>query len=278
MNKQTDACKIMIESLPRKTGLYPHVIRVLSHKNKYPLPKKRRIPDTQICIQLSETVSPFDVRIGGKKYSAPCPRVFIKRAGEIHQITRTDNVLSSFYFVYNAESNIEKQIPENLVLFPLEITPRIHSLMDSTLELLPHIGDFGICDRIDELCYSILHEIILGSCGNAQKISLQEKQIRRAVSWLHSHMLDQVDGVRLAGQFGVSQRSFTRHWRAYMKESPHQYLISLRMEEAKRLLAETGLRVGEIAGKIGYSSLESFGFAFRNRFGISPHAFRRQLR
>ncbi|MBO4631357.1 MAG: AraC family transcriptional regulator, partial [Lentisphaeria bacterium] len=36
------------------------------------------------------------------------------------------------------------------------------------------------------------------------------------------------------------------------------------------------LSVGEIAGKVGYSSLESFGFAFRKRFGISPHAYRRR--
>ena len=91
-------------------------------------------------------------------------------------------------------------------------------------------------------------------------------------------MLSPIDWHELAGRFGFSERSFNRYWKAYMKGTPHQYLISLRMKEAKCLLMETRLSVGEIAGKVGYASLESFGFAFRKRFGISPHAFRRRQR
>ena len=128
------------------------------------------------------------------------------------------------------------------------------------------------------LCFSILHEILLASQVIAPKIGPHEKQIRRAVSWLHVHMLSPIDWRELAGRFGFSERSFNRYWKACMKETPHQYLISLRMKEAKCLLVETRLSVGEIAGKVGYASLESFGFAFRKRFGISPHAFRRRQR
>ncbi len=279
MDEQEKIYRVMMDKLPRKTGLYPHLIRLLSHKNQYPLPKERKFIDTQICIHFSETASPFEVRIGDRKYAAECPRVYIKRAGETHRITCADNnVQYSFDMIYDAKTNIEKLIPDDLVLFPLELTPRIHALVANAREFLPHIEEDGVCDRVDELCFSILHEILLSSQGIAPKIDPHEKQIRRAVSWLHVHLLSPIDWGELAGRFGFSERSFNRYWKTYMKETPHQYLISLRMKEAKCLLMETRLSVGEIAGKVGYASLESFGFAFRKRFGISPHAFRRRQR
>ncbi len=279
MDEQEKIYRVMMDKLPRKTGLYPHLIRLLSHRNQYSLPKERKFIDTQVCIHFSETAPPFEVRIGDRKYAAECPRVYIKRAGETHRITcADDNVQYSFDMIYDAKTNIEKLIPDDLVLFPLELTPRIHALVGNARELLPHIEEDGVCDRVDELCFSILHEILLANQVIAPKIDPHEKQIRRAVSWLHIHMLSPIDWRELAGRFGFSERSFNRYWKTYMKETPHQYLISLRMKEAKCLLMETRLSVGEIAGKVGYASLESFGFAFRKRFGISPHAFRRRHR
>lgn len=279
MDEQEKIYRVVTENLPRKTSLYPRLIRLLSHRNQYSLPKERTFIDTQVCIHFSETAPPFEVRIGDRKYAAECPRVYIKRAGETHRITcADDNVQYSFDMIYDAKTNIEKLIPDDLVLFPLELTPRIHALVANARELLPHIEEDGVCDRVDELCFSILHEILLANRGIAPKIDPHEKQIRRAVSWLHVHMLSPIDWHELAGRFGFSERSFNRYWKAYMKGTPHQYLISLRMNEAKCLLMETRLSVGEIAGKVGYASLESFGFAFRKRFGISPHAFRRRQR
>ena len=279
MDEQDKIYRVVTENLPRKTSLYPRLIRLLSHRNQYSLPKERTFIDTQVCIHFSETAPPFEVRIGDRKYAAECPRVYIKRAGETHRITcADDNVQYSFDMIYDAKTNIEKLIPDDLVLFPLELTPRIHALVGNARELLPHIEEDGVCDRVDELCFSILHEILLANQVIAPKTDLHEKQIRRAVSWLHIHMLSPIDWGELAGRFGFSERSFNRYWKTYMKETPHQYLISLRMKEAKCLLMETRLSVGEIAGKVGYASLESFGFAFRKRFGISPHAFRRRHR
>ena len=279
MDEQEKIYRVVTENLPRKTSLYPRLIRLLSHRNQYSLPKERTFIDTQVCIHFSETAPPFEVRIGDRKYAAECPRVYIKRAGETHRITcADDNVQYSFDMIYDAKTNIEKLIPDDLVLFPLELTPRIHALVGNARELLPHIEEDGVCDRVDELCFSILHEILLANQVIAPKIGPHEKQIRRAVSWLHVHMLSPIDWRELAGRFGFSERSFNRYWKTYMKETPHQYLISLRMKEAKCLLMETRLTVGEIAGKVGYASLESFGFAFRKRFGISPHSFRRRQR
>ena len=122
MNEQDKIYRVVTENLPRKTVLYPRLIRLLSHRNQYPLPKERKFIDTQVCIHFSETAPPFEVRIGDRKYAAECPRVYIKRAGETHRITcADDNVQYSFDMIYDARTNIEKLIPDDLVLFPLDL-------------------------------------------------------------------------------------------------------------------------------------------------------------
>lgn len=53
-----------------------------------------------------------------------------------------------------------------------------------------------------------------------------------------------------------------------------EYLREERMREASRLLGNTRLPVSEIACRVGFSSSANFATAFRERFGMTPTAFR----
>jgi len=59
---------------------------------------------------------------------------------------------------------------------------------------------------------------------------------------------------------------------AAKKETKREKFV--RMAEARRLLADTGMRVADIALALGYRSPESFINAFRLRHGVSPLKFR----
>ena len=54
----------------------------------------------------------------------------------------------------------------------------------------------------------------------------------------------------------------------------HDEIERVRMDEAKRLLSETGKPINEIALVCGLSSDISFRFAFRRVFGVPPTSFR----
>ena len=56
-----------------------------------------------------------------------------------------------------------------------------------------------------------------------------------------------------------------------------QYVNTLRINEAGRLLRQTDLGVLEIAGESGFSSLRSFNRAFAAQHGMSPREYRRRL-
>ncbi|MBN2576176.1 MAG: AraC family transcriptional regulator [Deltaproteobacteria bacterium] len=72
----------------------------------------------------------------------------------------------------------------------------------------------------------------------------------------------------------MSRYYFTRKFGKKRGVSPGHYLASLRLDEAKRLLAQGGLTVKEVAVQCGYSDANYFGKVFRKNLGISPGSLR----
>jgi AraC-like DNA-binding protein len=78
----------------------------------------------------------------------------------------------------------------------------------------------------------------------------------------------------LAAAAGLSPAYFSREFRRSFGESPHQYLLTRRLERAAALLRTTDRSVTEICFAVGLSSLGSFTTSFRRMFDTTPLAHR----
>ncbi|MGH8774241.1 MAG: helix-turn-helix domain-containing protein [Jiangellaceae bacterium] len=87
---------------------------------------------------------------------------------------------------------------------------------------------------------------------------------------------EQLDIAALARSASVSPAYFGRSFKAAFGETPHQYLMSRRMERAKALLRAGELSVTEVCLAVGFTSLGSFGTQFRRLVGDSPSAYRQR--
>lgn len=85
---------------------------------------------------------------------------------------------------------------------------------------------------------------------------------------------EDLDVVALAASAGVSRAHFNRCFKQAFGETPHQYLLSRRLERAKALLRDNKLSVTDVCLAVGFSSLGSFGTQFRRRVGDSPTGYR----
>jgi AraC family transcriptional regulator len=81
----------------------------------------------------------------------------------------------------------------------------------------------------------------------------------------------------LAAESGYSRTHFYRMFRAAMGQTPHRYLLELRLKRAESLLAGRSMSLIDIAFACGFSSQAYFSTAFRSRYGLSPSAYRRNL-
>ncbi len=72
----------------------------------------------------------------------------------------------------------------------------------------------------------------------------------------------------------LSPAHFSREFRQAFGESPHQYLLTRRLERAAALLRTTDWSVADICVAVGLTSVGSFTTSFGRMFGLSPTAYR----
>ncbi len=86
-----------------------------------------------------------------------------------------------------------------------------------------------------------------------------------------------LSGEDLAAASGLSKFHFLRLFRKATGRTPGQVLRNRRLTEARRLLAESGQSVKEIAYATGYSSPVSFCAAFRREYGVTPGSLQQRV-
>ncbi|WEJ60141.1 AraC family transcriptional regulator [Devosia sp. FJ2-5-3] len=79
----------------------------------------------------------------------------------------------------------------------------------------------------------------------------------------------------MAAECGLSRTQFSQHCQALTNMTPVRYLQMVRLEAAKRWLAErASATVTEIAFECGFSSSQYFATCYKRRFGFSPQESR----
>lgn len=82
----------------------------------------------------------------------------------------------------------------------------------------------------------------------------------------------------LAKQTGYSAPYLSLRFKEITGIHFRDYVARVRMDEARRLLANTDKKVTEIAEAVGYTDVNSFYATFKKHEGVSPAAFRKQIR
>ncbi|MCJ8293288.1 MAG: helix-turn-helix domain-containing protein [Colwellia sp.] len=96
--------------------------------------------------------------------------------------------------------------------------------------------------------------------------------------WLRTHLNTELTLTEIAKQFGMSQRSFTRRFKAATGVRATQYWQQLRIETAKELLASSNLTIQEIADQIGYQDQGHLTRLFKQNLTLTPKAYRAMVR
>jgi AraC family transcriptional regulator len=76
----------------------------------------------------------------------------------------------------------------------------------------------------------------------------------------------------LAREAGLSPAHFARAFKRSVGHAPHQHLMMLRLERARRLLEATSPILSSVALEAGFADQAHFTRAFKRQFGITPGA------
>ncbi|WP_338448133.1 AraC family transcriptional regulator [Niallia oryzisoli] len=181
-----------------------------------------------------------------------------------------DTIFDWFHFSGNASEDYFEYLFNN--------SGCVYSIYNNFVitDCMSSILDMAEKDNLDEDDISIMiHKILfeLKQLSNhAEETHISS--IRSAIKYLESHYQDQITLTDLADCANLSPFHFSRVFKKHMNCSPYQYLISYRINNAKKLLHNTNLSVQEISYASGFNSVPHFIKIFKQHTNVSPKKFR----
>jgi transcriptional regulator GlxA family with amidase domain len=102
--------------------------------------------------------------------------------------------------------------------------------------------------------------------------------VRDLLSWIPDHLTDDLSVPALARQINLSERQFTRVFRAEVGVTAADHVESVRLDSACRLLETTNRSIQQIARTCGFGTPETMHRTFRRRLNTTPGDYRHHFR
>lgn len=109
-------------------------------------------------------------------------------------------------------------------------------------------------------------------------LAIPDLPTARALSFLRQHCCELIGISDVQAHTGAPLRRLQGGFRHYVGRTMSEELTRLRVEEAKRRLADRRLKMATVAEQCGFASRFHFGRAFLRVTGVTPKAFRARLR
>jgi AraC-like DNA-binding protein len=164
---------------------------------------------------------------------------------------------------------------------------------------------FAIDQRIEALCRLLMEETeercpngplyfeplaralalrVLGTVrdrhGRAWRVATVPPGVRHAVERLETDFADAISLGELATMAQMSRSHFALMFREFTGHTPHQYLLLVRLNHARKLIGQgnssSAVSLAEIAAASGFCDQAHLSRHFRRVFGTTPAAFRSQ--
>ena len=110
------------------------------------------------------------------------------------------------------------------------------------------------------------------SVRSSHKIS----RIKNVLEYVEKHYQSPITLGELAEVAGMNPQYFCRAFKEVTMQSPMDYVIYYRLEQAVRLLSATDLSVMEVAMECGFNDCSYFIRVFKKQKNVTPNQYRKQ--
>jgi len=124
---------------------------------------------------------------------------------------------------------------------------------------------------VNELLHLAVADALFSSRPSMKKPT---DSIDEVCFYIKEHYMEEISLDTLASVAHLNKNYMIRRFKKNFGISPVAYLIKLRMDYAKKLLAETNLPIKTIAAQCGYHDPSFFNFYFKKTFCDTPMSYR----
>ncbi len=193
--------------------------------------------------------------------------------GDLEAIRATINELKSSYKnELMKESEIKVLVIHNMVLLHSLLERRYENKKEGFpdftgfIEGIRHVGSLeGLMEMVSEYCVKATQ------CIGA---STTDVVVKRMLAYMEKNYDQDLKLENIAKIFNYNSAYLGKIFKKEMQESFNNVLDNIRIENAKRLLLETDLKVYQVSEQVGYSNIDYFYSKFKKYVGISPKEFK----
>jgi len=124
---------------------------------------------------------------------------------------------------------------------------------------------------------------VIGLAGAMYRIQDQQElqqyvqELLPFVRYIDEHYAETISMEKGAQLAGLSSTHFNRRFQQLLRMTPMQYLRTVRIQAAERLLTTTSSPLAEIAVDVGYTDQSHLTKRFREVTGMTPAAYRKRF-
>ncbi|WP_340023528.1 AraC family transcriptional regulator [Paenibacillus sp. FSL K6-1096] len=111
----------------------------------------------------------------------------------------------------------------------------------------------------------------------SERPEMIDRQIDQAIRWITLQFHQQLSIDHIASSLGYHRVHLSKAFKQRTGMSPKQYLLKVRMDKAKELLASP-LTIEQVASSVGFNDALYFSKQFRKATGMPPSEYRAALR
>jgi len=202
----------------------------------------------------------YIIRVNGEEFEVNAGEAFIILPDEItfYQADKNEPWVYRWVGFNGALSQKYKELPP-VVPISNDIFPNIEQ--DQTdMQLI----EFMLAGQLFTMTAALL-----------SKTKHKHHYVRQVKNYINAHYMEQISVDKISKYLGLDRRYLVRLFKGKTGQTLQDYIISVRMEEARRLLS-LGRSVNEAASLCGYNDTCNFSKMFKKHFGSSPANWKSQ--
>lgn len=214
------------------------------------------------------------ITVDGHRHDLPADHVCCLLPGhtELFEFSRTSRTHHSWLALHFEPLSMELRDRLSGLIFAHALTRRMSELMELGLSVMRRrsAGDGPI---LLHLGGAFFHAF--AAAHEAQDLDRPVPQpVARARRYIESHHAQPVELHDVAKAAGVTENHIVRLFSKHVGHTPMRYLWRVRVQHGADLLRDTGLSIGEIAYRVGFSTPYHFSRLVKQQLGLSPKQVR----
>ncbi len=109
-------------------------------------------------------------------------------------------------------------------------------------------------------------------------LAIEDPKLIKVINFIRAHAFESITMDDILREVPMARRSLERRFRQTFNHSPVDEIRRLRIDKARKLLAETDLQMQEIAESCGYATYNYLTHVFKKTTGMTPRKYRNQFR